>query len=76
MCLWGGVTNLGLSPKNYQFFDGFPITNLYLIELITKGDFNNKNRSVRLAVTFVKKKLGPLIGVGDTASFKENEYFF
>ena len=56
MCLWeGGVTNLGLSPKKYQFFDGFPKTNLYLIELITKGDFNNKNRSVSLAVTFVKK---------------------
>ena len=31
----GGFTNLGLSPKNYQFFDGFPKTNLYLIELIT-----------------------------------------
>ena len=58
MCLWGGRgggTNLGLSPKKYQFFDGFPKTNLYLIELITKGDFNNKNRSVSLAVTFVKK---------------------
>ena len=55
MCLWGGVTNLGLSPKKYHFFDGFPKTNLYLIELITKGDFNNKNRSVSLAVTFVKK---------------------
>ena len=51
----GGVTSLGLSPKKYQFFDGFPKTNLYLIELITKGDFNNKNRSVSLAVTFVKK---------------------
>ena len=59
MCLWGGVTNLGLSPKNYHFFDGFPKTNLYLIELITKGDFNNKNRSVSLAATFVKNYLGP-----------------
>ena len=33
---------LRLSPKKYQFFDGFPKTNLYLIELITRGDFNNK----------------------------------
>ena len=51
----GDPPYLGLSPKNYQFFYCFPITNLYLIESITKGDFNNKNRSVSLAVTFVKK---------------------
>ena len=36
----GGVTSLGLSPKNDQLLDSFPKTNLYLIELITKGDFN------------------------------------